>query len=59
MFAELSDMLVSPFTRDLSLKQMGLAFILFIVIAVLALDTLNILLALDTLNILKEGLQNG
>lgn len=50
MFAELSDMLVSPFTRDLSLKQMGLAFILFIVIAVLALDTLNIL---------KEGLQNG
>jgi len=38
MFNQIADMLTIPFTRDLSLKQMGLAFLLFIIIAILAFD---------------------
>lgn len=50
MFNQVLNTLTIPFTRDLSIKQMALAFGLFIVIAILAFDTINIL---------KEGLQDG
>jgi len=44
MIDEILDTLQIPFTTDLSWQQMALAFGLFIVVAVLTFDVLNMLM---------------
>lgn len=43
MIDEIIDTLTIPFTQDLEWRQMLLAFALFLVVAILSLDVLNML----------------
>jgi hypothetical protein len=43
MLNEIIDTLTIPFTEDLEWRQMFLAFSLFLVVAILSLDVLNML----------------